>query len=195
MPRQCSVCVSEARVGFEASVASGTSVRAAAHRLGLPYPAAKRHARLHGRAAAAIGTVSAIATFSLASGHAPMTWQRAILEETRDTILLKGRQIGATEVASVLAVHTALTRPGSTSAIISPSQRQSSEVTVRARIGFWNLGETLRQDSATLLRTANGSRVVSLPGSARGIRGSRPTSWSSTRRPGSRARRSPPRAR
>lgn len=39
------------------------------------------------------------------------------------------------------------------------------------KLGFWNLGQTLRQDSATLLRTANGSRVVSLPGSARGIRG------------------------
>ncbi len=36
---------------------------------------------------------------------------------------------------------------------------------------FWRLGETLRQDRTHLLRTVNGTRVVSLPGSARGIRG------------------------
>ena len=110
-------------------------------------------------------------TFERASGHSPMAWQHSFLTETRDTLLVKGRQVGATECASVLAIHTARTKPGSTSAIISPSQRQSSEVTVRARLGLWNLGETLRQDSVSLLRLGNGSRIVSLPGSARGIRG------------------------
>ena len=94
-----------------------------------------------------------------------------MLTETRDTLLVKGRQTGATEVASSLVVHTARAVAGSTSVIISPSLRQSSEVTVRARLGLWRLGETLRQDSVSLLRLGNGSRIVSLPGSARGIRG------------------------
>ncbi len=110
-------------------------------------------------------------TFERASGHPVMAWQRQMLEETRDTLLLKGRQTGATEVAAALAIHTARSKAGSTSAIVSPSQRQSSEVTVRARLGLWALGETLRQDSASLIRLANGSRIISLPGSARGIRG------------------------
>ena len=101
-----------------------------------------------------------------------MPWQkRMFVGDARHAVASKGRQVGATEVAAALAVHVALSRPGSTCAIISPSQRQSSEVTVRARVAFWRLGETLRQDSATLLRTANGSRVLSPAGSARGIRG------------------------
>jgi hypothetical protein len=171
VPRLCQVCISPLRAAFEAAVATMT-VKDAARAAGLPYPAAKRHIRLHGRATAP-ATVPAgiVATFEKASGHAPMAWQRQMLAESRDTLLVKGRQVGATEVASALAIHVAMTRAGSTSAIISPSQRQSSEVTVRARLGFWAMGETLRQDSVSLLRLANGSRVISLPGSARGIRG------------------------
>src|SRR5204863_2997652 len=76
-----------------------------------------------------------------------------------------------TEAASALAIHTARGKAGSTSVIISPSLRQSSEVTVRARLGLWALAETLRQDSASLIRLANGSRIISLPGAARGVRG------------------------
>jgi hypothetical protein len=172
MPRQCAVCIDPGRLAFEAAVDAGVTVKDAARTAGLPYPAAKRHIRGHNRAAAPVdGPAGIVTTFESASGHAPMAWQRQMLEEARDTLLLKGRQVGATECASALAIHTARRKAGSTSAIISPSQRQSSEVTVRARLGLWALGETLRQDSASLLRLANGSRIISLPGSARGIRG------------------------
>jgi hypothetical protein len=166
------VCIAPNRLTFEAAVAAGSTVKDAARAAGLPYYTAKRHARGHGRATSPTdGPGGIVDTFARASGHVAMAWQRQMLEETRDTLLVKGRQVGATETASALAIHTARRKPGSTSAIISPSQRQSSEVTVRARLGLWALGETLRQDSASLLRLANGSRIVSLPGSARGIRG------------------------
>lgn len=150
----------------------GSSIRAAALAAGVHYRAAARHIAEHPRSTPEPVVESAvIETFTKATGREPMDWQRGMLEETRDTLLLKGRQIGATEVASALAIHVARGKAGSTSAIISPSQRQSSEVTVRARLGLWAMGETLRQDSASLLRLANGSRIISLPGSARGIRG------------------------
>ena len=153
-------------------MSEGATVKDAARTAGLPYPAAKRHIRSHGRAPALlVGPAAIVETFERASGHVAMAWQRQMLEETRDTLLVKGRQVGATEVAAALAIHTARRKAGSTSAIISPSQRQSSEVTVRARLGLWALGETLRQDSVSLLRLENGSRIISLPGSARGIRG------------------------
>lgn len=172
MPRQCAVCTAPNRATFEAVVSSGATVKDAARGAGLPYPAAKRHIRAHGRAPALLaGPAAIVETFERASGHPAMDWQRQMLEEARDTLLVKGRQVGATEVAAALAIHTARRKAGSTSAIISPSQRQSSEVTVRARLGLWALGETLRQDSVSLLRLANGSRIISLPGSARGIRG------------------------
>ena len=172
MPRQCAICIAPNRATFEAVVSEGATVKDAARTAGLPYPAAKRHIRSHVRATARQdGPAPIVETFERASGHPAMAWQRQMLEETRDTLLCKGRQVGATEVAAALAIHTARRKAGSTSAIISPSQRQSSEVTVRARLGLWALGETLRQDSVSLLRLANGSRIVSLPGSARGIRG------------------------
>ncbi len=175
MPRQCQVCVSPVRLAFEAAVGAGQTVKAAARGAGLPYDACKRHIRAHGRAAPA-PTLQAVAsspvdTFERAMGHEPMTWQRGLLAEARDTLLLKARQVGATEVAAALAIHVAQAMPGSTSCIISPSLRQSTEVTLRARLGFWAMGETLRQDSTTVLATASGSRVVSLPGTARGVRG------------------------
>jgi hypothetical protein len=173
MPKQCQVCIAPNRVAFEAAVAAGSTVKAAAGVAGFPYRSAARHVQNHGGRALSFGRRASrvVETFRRASGHAPMPWQRGMLRETRDTLLVKGRQVGATEVAAALAIHVAMTKPGSTSAIISPSQRQSSEVTVRARVGFWAMGETLRQDSVSLLRLANGSRVISLPGSARGIRG------------------------
>jgi hypothetical protein len=172
MPRQCAVCTAPNRATFEAAVLAGATVKDAARAAELPYPAAKRHIRSHGRAPALLaGPAAIVETFERASGHSAMAWQRQMLEETRDTVLVKGRQVGATEVAAALAIYVARSKAGSTSAIISPSQRQSSEVTVRARLGLWALGESLRQDSASLLRLANGSRIISLPGSARGIRG------------------------
>lgn len=171
MPRVCAVCAAPGRSAFEAAVGAGSTVRAAARAAGFSYDAAVRHIRRNHRGLQALAVGDAVTTFEQATGHAPMSWQAGMLRESRDTLLLKGRQVGATEVASALAIHTARTVAGSTSAIISPSQRQSSEVTVRARLGLWALGETLRQDSVSLLRLANGSRIISLPGSARGIRG------------------------
>jgi hypothetical protein len=112
-----------------------------------------------------------VETFERAFGFAAMPHQGDYLEETRPTIVLKGRQVGMTASAAGAAVHVARSQPGSTSVIISPSLRQSSEVTARARLALWEWGEHLKQDSVSLLRTAAGSRIISLPGSARGIRG------------------------
>jgi hypothetical protein len=177
VPRQCSICVSDRRAAFEADAADGT-VKVAALRHGFAYHTAARHAQTHGPAPLpARAPSSVVDTFEKATERSPLPWQRQILTETRDTLLLKSRQCGATEAASVLAAHVALTKPGSTTVVISPSLRQWSEVTNRARLFFWRLGEKLRQDSASLLRTAGGSRVISLPGSARGIRGTAAIWW------------------
>jgi hypothetical protein len=42
---------------------------------------------------------------------------------------------------------------------------------MRSRLGLMELGERLVQDSATVIRLENGSRIVSLPGTDRGVRG------------------------
>jgi transposase-like protein len=114
---------------------------------------------------------SPLDTFRRAFNLEPLPHQVVYLSEQRATLVLKGRQTGFTTAAAGLAVHVALSKPGSTSVVVSPSLRQSGEVTDRARAAFWSWDTKLRQDSASLLRTAAGSRIISLPGSARGIRG------------------------
>ncbi len=101
----------------------------------------------------------------------PHEWQYSYLRETHPTLVLKGRQVGASLGAAALAIHTAKYVPDSLAAIISPSLKQSTEIATRARIGLRNMGERLAQDSASLLRLANGSRILSLPGSPRSVRG------------------------
>jgi terminase large subunit-like protein len=109
--------------------------------------------------------------FEMAFGMPPLDWQRDYLRETRSTVVLKGRQVGASSAAAGLAIHTARHHPGSNAVIVSPSLKQSTEITSRARMGLRNLGVRLDQDSTSVLRLANGSRILSLPGTSRSVRG------------------------
>lgn len=109
--------------------------------------------------------------FEQAFGFAPLDWQRGYLRETRPTVVLKGRQVGASLSAAVLAIHTVRYQPDVNVVIVSPSLKQSGEICTRARSGLRRLGITLVQDSTSTLRLANGSRILSLPGTARSVRG------------------------
>jgi hypothetical protein len=109
--------------------------------------------------------------FGAAFGLEPLPWQVGYLRETRPAVVLKGRQVGASLSAAALAIHVAIYRANTFAAIVSPSLKQSTEITTRARMGLRNIGEPLAQDSASLLRLRNGSRILSLPGSARSVRG------------------------
>jgi hypothetical protein len=118
-----------------------------------------------------IRALDPVAVFGDAFGHNAMDHQVEYLRATGSLVAVKSRQAGFSTAAAALCLHRALFWPGSTSAIVSPTQRQSSEVAMRARIGVNGLGVRLRQDSATVLRFANDSRILSLPGSPRAVRG------------------------
>ena len=186
MPKRCSICDSPMRAAAEGLRVMGHTVPAIAEELHLPVAPLYRHLRAHvtwpeGSALASAKEDTPIATdpppfdpvgtFRSAFGQEPFGYQVDYLTATADVVVLKGRQTGFTQAASALAIAVARSKPGALAAVISPSLRQSSEVAVRARIGLWELGEKLVQDSVSLLRLSNGSRVLSLPGSARGIRG------------------------
>jgi hypothetical protein len=111
------------------------------------------------------------ALFRVAFGMEPLAWQADYLRETRPAVLLKGRQVGASLAAAALAVHTAIYYAETNVVIVSPSLKQSTEITARARTGLRKLSARLTQDSTSTLRLANGSRVLSLPGTARSVRG------------------------
>lgn len=109
--------------------------------------------------------------FRQAFGLEPHDWQRDYLRETRPTIVLKGRQTGASTAAAALAIHATVYAANVNAVIVSPSLKQSTEIATKARVGLYALGARLIQDSASSLRLANGSRILSLPGTARSVRG------------------------
>jgi len=109
--------------------------------------------------------------FAHAFGLPALPWQRGYLREDRPTVVLKGRQVGASLAAAALAIHKATYWPNVDVVIVSPSLKQSTEITTKARAGLRHLGAQLAQDSTSTLRLGNGSRVVSLPGTPRSVRG------------------------
>lgn len=101
-------------------------------------------------------------------------WQAEVLDGTAKKILLCcSRQSGKSSVSSLLALHTALFRPGSLVLMVSPSLRQSGEL-FRKLLGYLTMMEPMPiriEDTKLSLKLDNGSRVVSLPGSEGTIRG------------------------
>jgi hypothetical protein len=81
-------------------------------------------------------------------------------------IALTFRQAGKTSAAAVGVAHTMLWRkPGSTSLILAPTQRQSSELIRNLRARLLGVGERLSVDNTFSIEVANGSRVLAMPGS------------------------------
>jgi len=112
-------------------------------------------------------------TFRTAFHADPFAWQERYLRETRNVAIVKGRQIGASTASAALAIHQALYVPGSVSVIVSPSLKQSAEIQSKARAAIRNLDNpmALDQDSASTIGLSNGSRILSLPGTATSVRG------------------------
>jgi len=109
--------------------------------------------------------------FRRAFGLEPLDWQIRYLRETRPAVILKGRQTGASTAAAALAIWTTVYATNVNVVVVSPSLKQSTEIATKARVGLRTLGARLVQDSTSTLRLANGSRILSLPGTARSVRG------------------------
>lgn len=109
--------------------------------------------------------------FEAAFGLEPLSWQKVYLRATGNVAVVKGRQVGASTAAAAAAIHLVLYHHDANAIVVSPSQRQSQEIAKRARAGLRRLGVRLIEDSASVLRLPNGSRVVSLPGTSRSVRG------------------------
>ena len=112
-----------------------------------------------------------VALFEMAHGFPPLDWQAPYLRETKNCVVLKGRQVGASTCAGLLAVRMAVYFPNTLAAVVSPSLKQSTEVKVRAKEGLDRLDVDVKQDSASMIGLRNGSRIMSLPGSAKSVRG------------------------
>jgi hypothetical protein len=108
------------------------------------------------------------------AGLSPDPWQRDVLQsDARQLILLCSRQAGKSTVTSVLAAHRAATVPGSLVLLVAPALRQSQELfrKVRGVLGAIEEAVPRTVDNALTLELSNGSRIVTLPGSEKTIRG------------------------
>jgi hypothetical protein len=107
-------------------------------------------------------------------GFEPDPWQRTVLRSgARRLLQLCCRQAGKSTTTAILALHTALYRPGSLVLLLSPSLRQSSELFRKLNGFYTQLGRPVSsaQETSLALLLTNGSRIVSLPASPETIRG------------------------
>jgi hypothetical protein len=101
-------------------------------------------------------------------------WQQSLVRSTSGRVLvLCSRQAGKTLAAALVALHLLAFRPRSLVLAVSPAQRQSAELVRRVKAYYYLLADPppLVAVGVTHLEMANGSRILSLPGSEGTIRG------------------------
>ena len=112
--------------------------------------------------------------FAAELGWTPDAWQADVLRSNSQyEVLNVHRQGGKSTTAAVRALHAALTEPGSLVIVISPSQRQSTEL-YRTIAAYWrSLGRPVgaEVENVRSLELVNGSRILSLPGDPDTVRG------------------------
>ncbi len=100
--------------------------------------------------------------------------QQQILDPAnKRIILLCHRQYGKSSISSLVCFHRALFYPKSLCLLVAPSLRQSSENfrKVSDALDYLTPKPDLEEDNKLTLQFANGSRIVSLPGSQKTVRG------------------------
>lgn len=106
-------------------------------------------------------------TFARDAGLEPDDWQEQVLTSDAPRIAINAsRQSGKSTIIATLATHAALYTPGLLVLLLSPSLRQSGELFKKCSGIYDAVGRPVAATSETALTLtlANGSRIVSLPG-------------------------------
>jgi hypothetical protein len=113
-------------------------------------------------------------SFAERLGIEPDPWQEDLLRSTSDRVLLNCcRQSGKSTMTGIIALHRALYHPGSLILCLAPALRQSQELFGKV-LGFYkDLGRPIpaQAERKLSLELENDSRIVTLPGSEKTIRG------------------------
>jgi hypothetical protein len=112
--------------------------------------------------------------FAVSLGVVPDEWQVEVLASDHPRkILCCGRQTGKSTVGAVLAVHKALTQPGSTVLVVAPGERQAKLLFSKALSLYRQAGYPLpaHSERRTGLELSNGSIIEALPAVERTTRG------------------------
>jgi hypothetical protein len=100
-------------------------------------------------------------------------WQRDFLLSSEQYVLLNcTRQAGKSTVTAALGLHKTQFTPNSTVVILSPGQRQSSELFRKILSGYNAIGRPVKPVYETQLKIEfqNGSRILCLPGKEATVR-------------------------
>jgi hypothetical protein len=101
-------------------------------------------------------------------------WQQNLLRSLSDRVLLNCcRQSGKSTMSALIALHRSLYRPGSLVLCLAPSLRQSQEFFGKVWGFYRDLGRPVspQAEGKLSLELENGSRIVTLPGTEKTIRG------------------------
>src|SRR5215203_3652371 len=107
-------------------------------------------------------------------GISPDQWQKEFLRSSSDRVLLNcSRQSGKSTMSAVIAVHRALYYPDSLVLCLAPALRQSQELFGKVAGFYRDLGRPVapQGERKLSLELENGSRIITLPGSEKTIRG------------------------
>ena len=104
----------------------------------------------------------------------PDAWQEDLLRSGAARVLLNcSRQAGKSTVSGALALHTALYQPGSLVLVLAPALRQSQELFAKIGVFYRSLDRPVpaQAERKLSLELENGSRIVTLPGTEKTVRG------------------------
>jgi Terminase large subunit, T4likevirus-type, N-terminal len=114
------------------------------------------------------------AAFAEKLGIVPDGWQEDFLRTSSDRVLLNcSRQSGKSTMSAVIALHRALYHPSSLVLCLAPALRQSQELFAKIAGFYRDLGRPVapQGERKLSLELENGSRIITLPGSEKTIRG------------------------
>jgi hypothetical protein len=109
-----------------------------------------------------------------ALGFVADEWQKTLLRSKAPQVILNNsRQSGKSTVTAILALHKAVFMAGSLILLISPSLRQSKELfsKVTTYLKALQPAQILEEDNRLSCTLENGSRICSLPGDPKTVRG------------------------
>jgi len=112
--------------------------------------------------------------FARALDLEPDRWQEELLASSSDRVLLNcSRQSGKSTMSALIALHRALYYPGSLILCLAPALRQSQELFGKVANFYRDLGRPVAPhvERKLSLELENGSRIITLPGSEKTIRG------------------------
>src|SRR5215218_3217205 len=112
--------------------------------------------------------------FARSLGVEPDSWQERLLRSSSDRVLLNCcRQSGKSTMSALIALHRALYHPGSLILCLAPALRQSQELFGKVLTFYRDLGRPIpaHAERKLSLELENDSRIVTLPGTDKTVRG------------------------